>query len=147
MKEFDKLKDMIYSELDEISHAGKLDKASVCLIGELVDILKDMGSVEMFEENIYVEDNGMYHTPEERGGYSNRMPRSGRYDGGYGYSYDNGYNGYSRGGNSRYYRNNGYSRTDSKEHMVEKLEQLMMEATDQHDKDSIRQLIDQMHNN
>ena len=136
MKEFDRIKDMIYEELDGISHDGKLSKDTVCVIGELVDILKDIGSIEMFEENIYVEDNGTYHTPDERGGYSNRMPRR-YYDGGYQY----GGNSYRYGGTRM---RGGYSREDGKAHMVEKLNHLMNEAQNDEDREAIRRLIHEM---
>ena len=139
MKDFDVIKGMIYNELEDISHNGKLTKETVCVIGELVDILKDIGSIEMFEENIYVEDNGAYHTYDERGSsYSNRMPRMRYNDGGYRYGGGQSRNGSYRGGYG------GYSREDGKEHMINKLEQLMDEATESKDKDAIRRLIDQM---
>ena len=77
------------------------------------------------------------------GGYSQRrMPIY--YDGGN--SYDNNY----RGGRnmSPYYsrRSMGYSYDGSKDHMIEKLNHLMMESNDQHDKEAIQRLIDQMEN-
>ena len=139
MKDFDTIKGMIYDELDNISHNGQLTKETVCVIGELVDILKDIGSIEMFEENIYVEDNGMYHTYDERGkSYSNRMPKNRYYDGSYRYG------GGRNIGDGYHGGYGGYSREDGKEHMINKLEQLMNEASDQKDKDAIRRLIDQM---
>lgn len=57
-------------------------------------------------------------------------------------SYRNGSYG-RNGGYSRRGRG-GYSRDDAKEHMIHKLENLMNEAQDQKDKDSIKKLIDQM---
>ena len=140
MKDFDTIKGMIYDELNSISHNGQLTKETVCVIGELVDILKDIGSIEMFEENIYVEDNCMYHTYDEKErSYSNRMPRGRYYDGSYRYGNDRYMN--NRGNRGGY---GGYSREDGKEHMSNKLEQLMNEASDQKDKDAIMRLIEQM---
>ena len=120
MKEFDRIKDLVYDEIEQISYHNQLDKDSVCVIGELVDILKDIATVEMFEEGIYVPENE--------------------------YSLASG--GYSRGGNQKYYggnsyRNNGYtrrggrsgySRDDAKDHMIMKLESLMNDAQDEHDR-------------
>ena len=145
MREFDCIKDMVYKELDEISGLGKLDMNAVKVVGELVDILKDIGTVEMFEENVYVDDNGWYHNGGE-GGYSQGyMPRRG-YEG-------NSYRGMGRGnsyrGNmngNRGYRG-GYSYDGDKTHLINKLHGLMMEASDQKDKESIQHLIDQMENN
>ena len=136
MKEFDRIKDMIYDELDEVSHRDKLSKETVCIIGELVDILKDIGSVEMFEEGVSVTDDGYsfdnWNMPNN-GGYSNRR---GYYNDGSSYEYG----GYSRRGGRR----GGYSRDDGKKHMIEKLHGIMNEASDQKDKESIQRLIDQM---
>ena len=136
MKEFDRIKDMIYDELDEVSHRDKLSKETVCIIGELVDILKDIGSIEMFEEGVSVTEDGYsfdnWNMPNN-GGYSNR--RSYYNDGS---SYE--YGGYSR----RSGRRGGYSRDDGKKHMIEKLHSIMNEASDQKDKESIQRLIDQM---
>lgn len=145
MKEFDNIKDMVYCELDEISRQEKLDMSSMKVIGELVDILKDIGSIEMFEEGINIQEddyqygNGGYSRNGMGGGYSQRrMP-----------IYYNDGNSYRGGGNS--YRGNGgysrrgrYSYDDSKQHMVEKLTHMMNEATDPKDRDAIQRLIDQM---
>ncbi len=144
METFESIKDMVYCELDEISRQGKLDMNTVKVLGELVDILKDLGTVEMFEEGINVqEDDYSYGYGRSYGdmnnGYSQRrMP----------IYYNNG-NSYRSGrsmtdGYSR--RGRGYSYDDSKTHMVEKLNHLMMEATDQKDKDAIQHLINQMEN-
>lgn len=149
MYEFDRIKDMIYDELDNISNQGQLNKESVCIIGELVDILKDMGTVEMFEDgNYFSEDdysiNGGY---SRNGGYSQRggYSRGNSYEGNGG-SYRSGriyMSGDSRRGGGR----SRYSREDAKEHMIEKLEHLMNEAQNEKDKQSIQRLIEQMENN
>lgn len=145
MREFDNIKDMVYCELDEISHQGKLDMNTVKVLGELVDILKDIGSVEMFEEGIDVqgEEYSLSNGYSRNGGYSQkRMPIY--YDNGNNSNYGNSYNSY-RGGNGGYSRRSrGYSYDDSKAHMIEKLNHLMMEASDQQDKEAIQRLIDQM---
>lgn len=142
MREFDNVKDMVYCEIDEISRQGKLDMTTLHALGELVDILKDIGSVEMFEEGINIEDGD--YPPEDNysrnNGYSQRrMPIY--YNEGNSYRSSRGYgSGYSR-------RNRNYSYNDSKAHMIEKLDNLMGEATEQKDKDAIQRLIDQMQNN
>ena len=140
MKEFDRIKDLVYNELNEFGRYDQLNKEAVCMIGELVDILKDIGTVEMFEENIYVDDNGWYHNGGE--GYSQGyMPR--RY-----YETGNSYRGrgMNGGGYGSRYRG-GYSREDGKEHLIQKLENLMNESHDEQDRHAIQRLIDQMHTN
>ena len=143
MQEFDHIKDMVYCELDEISNRGSLDMNTVKVVGELVDILKDIGSIEMFEEGINIQDEGYSFADGYNmgnGGYSQRrMPVY--YNNGN--SYRNGRNYGGRG----YMPRGGYSREDSKNHMIEKLHGLMNEAVDQKDKDAIHELIKQMENN
>ena len=139
MKEFDTIKDMIYDEIADISHAGKINKDIICELGELVDILKDIGSVEMFEDGIQFTEDG-YSFMDGNDGYSQRRP--------YYYNNGNSYRNNGRSYNSGYGRmgRGGYSREDGKEHMVEKLERLMMETHDQNDRDAIQRLINQMEN-
>ena len=144
MREFDNIKDMVYCEIDEISHQGKLDMSTLKALGELVDILKDIGSVEMFEEGVQIqEDDYSYgNAPHMGNGYSQRrMPVY--------YGEGNSYRGsrYYNSNNSRRNNTRGYSRDDARNHMVQKLEDLMMEATDENDKHAIKQLINQMENN
>lgn len=144
MKEFDRIKDMVYDELDEIGGQGQLSKESVCIIGELVDILKDIGTVEMFEEGFDVPENEYSLASEyHNGAYSQRRgSRGGSYNDGNSYR-SNGKmyygSGYSR-------RSRGYSREDGKEHMIQKLEDLMNEAVNEQDRQSIQNLIHQMSN-
>lgn len=143
MQEFDNIKDMVYCEIDEISHQPKLDMNTVKILGELVDILKDIGSVEMFEEGINVQEDeySFANGYGRNGGYSQkRMPIY--------YNDGNSYRG-GRGGNNYGYsrRGRGYSYDDGKGHMIEKLNNLMMEATNQNDKDAIQRLIEQMEGN
>ena len=70
MKEFDTVKDLVYCEIDEISHIGKLDMNTVKVLGELVDILKDIGSVEMFEEGVGYGEEEYSNGYNRNGGYS-----------------------------------------------------------------------------
>lgn len=144
MQEFDNIKDMVYCEIDEISHQGKLDMNSLKALGELVDILKDIGSVEMFEEGINIQDDeySLNGYGRGNGGYSQRRMPIYYNDGN---SYRNGRN--NNGGYSGYSRRGGYSRDDAKQHIVQKLENLMNEANDQKDRDSIQRLIAEMENN
>ena len=142
MREFDNIKDMVYCEIDEISHQSKLDMNSLKALGELVDILKDIGSVEMFEEGIEVQDDdySQMNNYSRNGGYSQRRMPIYYNDGN---SYRNGRgmgNGYSR-------RGRGYSYDGDKDHMIEELNRLMMKASDQNDKVAIQRLIEQMENN
>ncbi len=139
MQEFDNIKDMLYCEIDEISHHQKLDMNTVKVLGELMDILKDIGTVEMFEEGIAVpEDEYSFASSYSRNNVRNGYPRN-NYEGN---SYRNGR--YSRP--NRGYRQS-YSREDAKDHMIQKLATLMNEANDEKDREAIGRLIEQMENN
>lgn len=133
MQEFDRIKDLIYDELNELSRVDRLSKEVVCLIGELVDILKDVGTIEMFEESGYApSDEYSLANSYSAGGSSRRYYMGNSYGdnrGGYGYARRSG---------------RGYSRADGKEHMIEKLEHLMNEAQNDTDRAAIKNLIDQM---
>lgn len=141
MEVFNGVKDMVYCEIDEISRMGKLDMNTMKILGELVDILKDIGSIEMFEEGVQIQEDDEYSfNGYSRGnGYSQRrMPVY--------YGDGNSYRG--RGYNSGYSRRGrNYSYDDSKNHMIDKLNHLIMEANDQKDKDAIQRLIEQMEGN
>ena len=138
MQEFNHVKDMVYDEIENISRQGKLSKESVCVLGELVDILKDIGTVEMFEEGFDVPENE-YSLANEyivNGGYSQR--------GGYGGNSYRGNRGYNYGG---YSRRGGYSREGAHDHMISQLHQIMNEAQNEEDRQAVKRLIDQMGNN
>ena len=140
MKEFDQIKDMVYDELDAMSHQGRLNKESVCLIGELVDILKDIGTIEMFEEGIEIPDDdySLANGYSRDGGYSQRRYVRGGNSYRDGRTYNSGYSRRTRG---------GYSREDSKDHMIQQLHNIMNEAQNENDRQSIHRLIEQMENN
>ena len=137
---FDRVKEMIYREIDEISEQDQLTIECVEALGELVDILKDISEIDAMENY----DNGGY---SNNGSYSYRGGRNMNmryYDGS---SYNNGY---SYGGGSyrnSYRRNNGYSRDDSKHYMISELERMMNEAQSENDKMEIKKLVEKMKNN
>ena len=126
-KTFDKLRDMIGSEMEQITSRGELDENSLACTYKMVDILKDLGEIEMND-----------------GGYSQRyMPQYPM-------------NSYGMGGNS--YRNNntmyrgnsyrnsyngmgGYSRTGD---TMDKLHQMMNEAQTEHERETIRRVMETM---
>lgn len=111
-------------------------------ISAALDILKDVGTVEMFEE-------GYQDNPDEEYSFaSGYNRRGGSRRGGYYNSYNDG--SYRNGGSYRSYTGrgrSGYSREDAREHMIQKLEHLMNEATDDQDRMAIQKLVEQMENN
>ena len=146
MHDFGIIKDMIYRELDDISnHSNQLNKDCVETIGELVDILKDVGQIEMFEQSSFGYDDRADGYSRDGNGMSGNSYGRYYFDDGRGYmnnSYGNNM-GYRR---SSGYRGRGYSRDDGKQYMIQELENLMHEASDEHDKQEIRRLVEKMKN-
>lgn len=129
----DELKEMLYCELDEMTKAGELSMGSVKAIGEILDAIKDIETIEAMNEGGY---------SGEEGGNSMR----GRYyrDGYYrdGYARDGSYEGnsYARRRN-RMGQFSRYSREGESDKLVEKLETLMDDTTNGGDREKIRNQI------
>ena len=121
--------EMLNCEIDKIEKKGELNSASLDNLDKLVDIVKDLQTIEAMAD---------YDSTE---GFS----KSGRY-------YDDDMS-YRRGGNySRGYyagRNSmrgGYSRDDGKKDMIEHLEKAMRMASSESEKEEIRHMIEKMEN-
>ena len=114
MDVLDKVYDMVYCELEDISKKDKMSMQDLDALGKLVDIVKDIDKIgEM-------TDSGYSQT-----GYRN--------------SYGSRYNRNSYRGSG-----NGYSRDESKEHMLNQLEQVMNMAVDDRDRKAVSRLMQQM---
>ncbi len=148
-----KLNEMVDKGIDEIVSKGALNnKDVVCLAGELIDIRKDIATIEAMEESGYTEmypryymDDGMSYARHGRDGDGDgrynegrRYSRRGSYGNSYGESYGDSYRG-------RYGRR-GYSRDDGKEEMIEHLERAMRKATTEQERQSIQRMIEQAEN-
>ncbi len=135
MDSLERIREMIYDEIDEMANQGQLTVDCVHILSEMIDIVKDCAEIKMYDEADFSQFQDDYY---RNGGYSQRRPMM--------YYDNNSYRNGSYGRNGGYSRRGrgGYSRDDAKEHMIHKLENLMNEAQDQKDKDSIKKLIDQM---
>ena len=103
---------MVEDELEDITRSGKLNPDTLEIIGESVDIIKDVETVKAMRGSSY-EGGSSY----ERG----RISENGRSNAMY---YDDGYS-MTRGGNGDGRSNrDGYSRHDEKEMLKEKLDEL-----------------------
>ena len=132
MKALEQLKELLEEEIRKVTKKGDITPAEVEAMYKVVDIIKDIDTIEAMEE--YGEDNdGEY----SRRGYSSRMSYM---DGG---SYRRG-----RGMNGRYvsrdrsYR--GYSMEESRDAMMAKLEEAMNEATTEHERQAIMACMDKI---
>lgn len=137
-----KLMDELYEVEEKMKKAsgGKISAGDLEYIHKLTDTIKNIDKIAMLEDGDYSEasewmadgrmygnsyDDGMSYARGGRGrGRNARRDSMGRYsrDGG-GSSYDDGMS-YARGGRG------GYSRDSAKEHMVERIEDMMEETDD-----------------
>ena len=124
MDTIDKALDRIYCEIDDIISHPTFDKQDVEFLGEFFDMVKDSAEMEYYYSNSMSND-----------GYSNM-----------------GGNSYMRGRSSRmmpmYGRgSSGYSRTDNKEAMLDRLQMVADMAMDEKDKKAVERLMSQMQTN
>ena len=134
MKALYDLKEKLFVELDEISNKPEMEAGDLELAHKLTDTIKNIDKICALEEN---------------GGYSGTYSRDGDWmtRGSYnrGSSYANRGKHYVRGHYSRDgYSNRGYSRGDSREHMMEQLENMMQSAVSEREKEAIQRCMDQL---
>lgn len=142
MDTLDRIYDMMYCELEDIAKKEKLDSKDVELIDKFVDIIKDINEIETSESmDGYSQMNGgSYNNGGSYGnGGSYARGRSGRSMASYGRG-----SSYARGGRSG---RNGYSRAESKDMMLDHLQEVMDMAVDEKDRKAISRLMEQMEMN
>lgn len=115
----DRIYEMMYCELDDIAKKDKLDSKDVELIDKFVDIIKDIDEISTSSDMGYSQTYGR--------GRSGRM------------MYNRG-SSYGRGRSM----NNGYSRTESKDMMLEHLQDVADMAVDEKDRKAVNRLMQQM---
>jgi hypothetical protein len=131
MEYIEKIKKMLCKELDEYAMKGKLTMADLEAVHKLTDTVKNLDKIEMLEdEGGYSEARGrgrsydddmMYSERRGRGRYAKR-DSMGRYSSDMGSSYDD----YSEARMDR-----RYSRDDAKDHMMNKLGEMMSSADEE----------------
>ena len=144
MKVYYDIKDMLEKELEQIANKRELTSNNLEVMDKVVDIIKDIETICAMREAgddyshfypYYMYDDGMDGTSNARGrGRYAKRDSMGRY------SSEDGYSGrYDRG-------MRGYSRDDSKEHMVNELERMERETSDEGQKNMIRNWKNQLKN-
>lgn len=128
MEMLDRIYDKVYCEIEDIGKKEKLQMADVEALYKLVDIMKDIDEIEMSQDGMYSNTGRSYNN-----GNSYMRGRSNR-----GSSYRNG---------SSYARGNSYSRDDSKDMMLDHLQDIMDMAVDDRDRKAIEKLMSQMQQN
>lgn len=150
----DRIKEMLYAELEEYAERGELSAGSLDVLHKLTDTIKNIDKIEMLEEEGgYSREGGSYEGGNSgarggrRGGRhyvrAHYSRDSGSYGGG---SYESGdsYAGGSYGQGGSYARGGGYSREDGKHRMMQQMEQLMQQADNDRQRDVIRRCMDQL---
>lgn len=148
MEYIEKIKKMLCKELDEYAMKQKLTGGDLDMIWKLTDTVKNLDKIEMLEEESgYSEarggrgrssyamggssyDDDMMYSESRGRGRNAKRDRMGRYssEGG---SYEGGssYDDYSE--ESSYRGGRGYSRDDVKDHMMNKLGEMMTSADEE----------------
>ena len=135
MEYIEKLKEMLCKELEQYANKGKLAGVELELVWKLTDTIKNLGKIEMLEEEDGYSkdsygsyDDEMSHARGRRYAKRNSMGRYSREDG---YSeegdpYGRGsYNSYDEGSMGSH----NYSREGAKDHMMSKLGKMMENAS------------------
>lgn len=124
------LKEMLCEELEDIAENGELTAGSLDTIDKLTHSIKSIATIMAMEDAGYSREYvSKYDGGSYRGGsYAQRRDSMGRYSrrGG----------SYARGG-----RRGGYSRDGEHDKMIEKLERMMEQATDQNVKNALQEAI------
>lgn len=126
----DELKEMLYCELDEMTKMGDLSKGTLKTIGEILDAIKDIETIDAMSQG-YSGEYANEGSNSMRGRYyRDGYTREGSYGG----------NSYARKRN-RMGQFSRYSREGEKDQLVEKLETLMEDTTNGGDRQELRQQV------
>ena len=125
----DELREMLYCELDEMTKMGDLSMGSLKTIGEILDAIKDIETIDAMSQGGY---SGEY--ANEGNSMRGRYYRDG-------YAREGSYEGNSYRKRNRMGQFSRYSREGEKDQLVEKLETLMEDTTNGGDRQELRQQV------
>lgn len=137
-----KLKSKLFKELEEMAEKSNYNIADVEEMHVLTDTIKNICKIMMLEDGGGYSHDGDWEArgSYERGNSSRRKRDSmGRYSRDDGYSRD----GYSRESS---YARRMYSRDDAKSRMVEQMESMMDQASNDRDREAIKRCVEQLEN-
>lgn len=128
---YEQASDIITREIQKLVDKGNIDKETLCLIGEAIDIQKDLESLKMLQnENNYSNDSYDNYSNRSYNNYSNRYSRR---------SYDGSWEPSSRMRSN----DNGMSGHGAKD-IVYKLEDAMNMAEDRQTREAIRMALEKI---
>lgn len=139
MKNRDNIKEMLDCELDEFNEKSELNTGDLDVIYKLTDTIKNLYKIEMLEDGGYSRDRysrGGEWEADMRGSYGRGNSYGMHYVRGH-YSRDGGNGGHSQ-------RRDGYSRTDSREEMMEHLQTMYENAGNEKEREALRRCLEQM---
>lgn len=150
LKYIHEMKESLCKEIDEISKHGQISHSALEELMKLTKTYKNLCEIEMFEEydgGSY--DDGISHRRGRGAGAKRdsmgRYSSEGSYTGG---SYGDGYMSRDDGGSMRgSYRGGsygGYSREDGKEHMIQKLRDMMGGASNQKERQILSECMESL---
>jgi hypothetical protein len=125
------LKNMLYEELKKYEDGGELSVGSLDIVHKITDTIKNIDKIEMLEE-----EGG--HS--ERRGYSRDGDWMAR--GSYDDDLSSRRNRDSMGRYSRESYDERRSYADGKEHMIERIEEMMREARNPHEREALRKCLE-----
>lgn len=139
MKKYDTLRETLCCELEELADKGELNTGDLDVIHKLTDTIKNTYKIEMLEDGGYSRDRysrGGEWEADMRGSYGRGNSYGKHYVRGH-YSRDGGDGGHSQ-------RRDGYSRTDSREEMMEHLQTMYENAGNEKEREALRRCLEQM---
>lgn len=134
MEYIEKLKEMLCKDLEQYANKGKLAGVELELVWKLTDTIKNLGKIEMLEEEGGYSKDGYGSYDDEmshRGRRYAKRNSMGRYSREDGYSEEG--DSYGRGSYNSYDEgsmgSHNYSREGAKDHMMSKLGKMMENAS------------------
>lgn len=136
MESYYELKNMLCKELNEIvqESKGKLSAGALDAIDKMTHSIKSLVTIMAMEEGGYSNDG--YSGARQRDSMGRYMDAGPSYSGGsYGRYYDRAMDGYS---------GRRYSRDEGKSHMLHQLEEMMQQATNPEERETMQQAINRL---
>ena len=132
---YDTLRNTLCNELEEFASKGELNTGDLDVIHKLTDTIKNTYKIEMYEDGGY--SRGGEWEADMRGAYGRGNSYANR-----GQHYVRGH--YSRDGEGGGHSHTGYSREESREQMIDKLQMMYENARNEKEREALRRCIEQM---
>lgn len=146
MKVYDRIKDMLCDELEEIAKKNELTSSNLEVIDKAIDIVKDIATIHAMEQEYGSSDDGYSRDGGYSQGYYGRMPYY-MYDDGMPHdnsSYARGRGTYAKRDSMGRYSSDGRSYDGYSGDTKEELQRLMNSAANDREREVIRKALDSM---